>query len=342
MSSITITKPDDWHVHFRDHEFLKETVNATAANFQRALVMPNLTPPLTSIRDIENYRNRICKALVSNSTFTPIMTFYLNEALSSEEIYKAKASPFIKGCKLYPKGATTNSMAGVSSVKSLYPKLEAMQDAGLILQIHGEVTHSDIFAREELFIKEYLIDIVKNFPKLKIILEHISTKAAVDYIEAAPENVGATITPQHLLYNRNDLLVGGIKPHFYCLPILKKDSDQKALIKAATQGSNKFFAGTDSAPHIKNAKESSCGCAGIYSAPYALQLYTQVFANAQAFKHLNTFMSVTGANFYELAKNKETITLVNKPTKIKDTLPLGNDTVVPIGAGSTLNWSVNE
>ncbi|MDI1351375.1 MAG: dihydroorotase [bacterium] len=342
MQTLIINRPDDWHVHFRDEEFLQHTVLATAQHFSRALVMPNLKPALTTLSALEAYRTRIIAAIPKNSSFTPYMTFYLNKAISGDELAKAATIPYILGAKLYPAGATTNSEAGAQSIKTLYPLLEILQNNDLVLQIHGEVTHSDIFEREALFIDEYLQPIVSNFPKLRIVFEHISSKRAVDFIMDAPARVAATITPHHLLYNRNQLLAGGLKPHYYCLPILKHEHDQKALQQAAITSNGKFFAGTDSAPHSVATKENACGCAGIYSAPFALALYTQMFDELNQLAKLNPFMSQYGAEFYRLPINNEYVELVKTPQLIPDCLPLGASSVVPMAAGETILWSVHD
>lgn len=341
MQTLIINQPDDWHVHFRDNELLQHTVTASAQHFARALVMPNLRPAVTSIESINAYRKRILAVLHKDTKFNPYMTFYLNDSVSVDELEQATQYSYILGAKFYPAGATTNSEAGATSLKKLYPLLEVLQHNDLVLQLHGEVTHSDIFEREELFINEYLKPLVKNFPKLRIILEHISTQKAVDYVLEAPANVSATITPHHLLYNRNQLLAGGIKPHYYCLPILKHEQDQKALQRAICSGSPKFFAGTDSAPHSIKDKESSCGCAGIYSAPYALPLYTQIFDELNQLHRLNYFMSHFGAEFYRLPLNQNLVELVKLPQTIPHYLPLGKNKVVPMAAGETIHWSVN-
>jgi dihydroorotase len=341
MKSLIINRPDDWHVHFRDNDMLQHTATASAQHFARALVMPNLKPALTTLSSISAYRERIIAALPKENTFIPYMTFYLNNSVTATDLEHAATIPYILGAKLYPAGATTNSEAGAKSLKELYPLLEVLQNNNLVLQIHGEVTHSDIFEREALFIEEYLKPLVRNFPKLRIVLEHISTKAAVDYVSEAAATVVATITPQHLLYNRNKLLSGGIRPHYYCLPILKHELDQKALQQAACSGNPKFFAGTDSAPHSIGSKENACGCAGIYSAPFALALYTQSFDELNRLTRLNDFMSRFGAEFYQLPINQEQIELVNSPHSIPDCLPLGAAKVVPIAAGETIQWSIH-
>jgi dihydroorotase len=340
--SFIINRPDDWHLHLRDGELLQHTVPASTMHFARALVMPNLKPALTSLPALIAYRERIVAHIPSQASFVPYMTFYLNESLAIDDVAQAAKNPFVLGAKLYPAGATTNSEAGVESLRAVYPQLEALQAHDLVLQIHGETTSGDIFAREALFIERQLKPLLADFPRLRIVLEHISTKAAVDFVTEAPPQVAATITAHHLLYNRNHLLSGGVKPHYYCLPILKKESDQLVLQEAATSGNPKFFAGTDSAPHAKQAKESSCGCAGIYSAPYALAAYAQVFDAADKLAKLNNFTSRFGAAFYKLAANDAELELIRSPQTIPPLLPLGKDSVVPMGAGTTLNWSVHE
>lgn len=342
MRTLSITRPDDWHVHFRDQAFLPCTVTATATHFARALVMPNLTPALTTVEALMNYYERINAILKQNSRFSPYMTLYLNEEVNPQDLVVAKNYPSILGAKLYPAGATTNSAEGTRSIKAIYPLLDVMQTHDLVLQVHGEVTYGDIFEREALFISDYLIPIIKAFPKLRIVLEHISTKAAVDFVTDASPKIAATITPHHLLYNRNQLLAGGIRPHYYCLPILKHEQDQLALQEAATSGNPKFFAGTDSAPHAQHTKESACGCAGIYSAPFALAMYTQIFDDQGKLNKLEKFMSHFGADFYQLPINQERIELTNKSQTIPQSLPFGDDQVIPAGAGTTLNWRVDE
>ncbi|QRN04917.1 dihydroorotase [Legionella sp. MW5194] len=342
MQTLVITRPDDWHVHFRDGEALKETVAATAMHFARALAMPNLKPALTSVKSVLAYRERLMKALASAYDFTPYMTLYLNEQVQPEEMLGIKDGDAILGAKLYPAGATTNSDEGAQSLRALYPLLEVMQQQDLVLQIHGEITHGDIFDREAAFLTEGLLPLTRNFPKLRIVLEHISTKAAVDFVSAAGERVAATITPHHLMYNRNQLLSGGIKPHYYCLPILKRKRDQLALQQAAVSGNAKFFAGTDSAPHARQTKETACGCAGIYSAPYAVSLYAQVFDQLGQLEKLNHFMGHFGASFYQLPINKSELLLKRQPQIVPHSLPLAKDSVIPMAAGETLAWSVHE
>lgn len=342
MQSITITRPDDWHVHFRDGLALENTVSATAQHFGRALIMPNLKPALTSIQSLIDYRKRIINACPKHLNFTPLLTFYLNEQVLPDELMSCANYPFITGAKLYPAGVTTNSEQGARSLTALYPLLEIMQDCNLVLQIHGEVIHGDIFEREAQFIEDHLTVLMANFPRLRIVLEHISTRAAVDFITASSERIAATITPHHLWYNRNQLLAGGIRPHYYCLPILKHESDQIALQKAAISGNPRFFAGTDSAPHEKNTKENACGCAGIYSAPFAMAMYTELFETLNALPKLNAFMSHHGAAFYQLPANKEQLELIKQQQIIPSVLPLGPNTVVPIAAGERLLWSIND
>jgi len=341
MTAVRLNKPDDWHLHLRDGDVLTETVNATAQHFSRALVMPNLVPPVTTVDAIEAYEQRIVNALNPSYDFTPYFTLYLNESVTPETLEVAGKKPFILGAKLYPAGATTNSAAGAKSLKALYPLLDLMQQHNLVLQIHGEVTHGDIFDREKLFLSEELKPIVKNFPKLRIVLEHVSSAAGIDFVAQAPSNVAATITVHHLLYNRNHMLVGGIKPHYYCLPILKDDASQLALQKAVSSGNPKFFLGTDSAPHAQDNKETSCGCAGIYSAPYALPLYAYVFEQLSSLDKLNDFASHFGAQFYQLPINQQQCELVKRPQTIPPQLQFGNTQVIPIAAGETIAWSVD-
>lgn len=342
MRHLLITRPDDWHVHLRDHDALQHTVLATANHFARALIMPNLQPALTSIRVVKAYHQRIIAAIPKHVVFTPYMTLYLNRNVDGNDLQQLKNHPYIVGAKFYPAGATTNAEEGARSIQELYPLLDIMQENDLVLQIHGEVTHGDIFARESLFIEEYLAPLTRDFPKLRMVLEHISTQAAVEFVLAAPRTVAATITPHHILYNRNQLLAGGIKPHYYCLPILKHERDQRAVQQAATSGNPKFFAGTDSAPHSKSSKESACGCAGIYSAPYAIAMYAQAFDSLQKLDKLDDFMSHFGANFYHLARTNDRIELIERQQMIPATLPFGHEQVVPVAAGSALQWSINE
>ena len=340
-SKLTITRPDDWHVHLRDGEVLKDTVRDTSRYMGRAIVMPNLVPPVIDTDLALAYRDRIL-AEQPQATFSPLMTIYLTDNTSAEEIKKAKASGHVYAAKLYPAGATTNSDSGVTDVNNIKGALQAMQAVNMPLLIHGEVTTNDvdIFDREEAFLTQVLAPIVALYPNLKIVLEHITTANAVEFVEQASDNVAATITAHQLMFNRNHLLVGGIKPHFYCLPILKRNTHQAALIKAATSGSTKFFLGTDSAPHSIGAKESACGCAGSYTAFAALELYTEVFEAENALDKLEAFTSFNGPDFYNIARNTDTVTLEKAPWQVPTTLEFGADVVVPIKAGETLNWKI--
>ena len=342
MQTLSIRRPDDWHVHLRDGDVLQHTVPATARHFARALVMPNLQPALSTVATLLQYQQRIRAHLTPYPHFHPYMTLYLNDALSADELQLAATSPDILGAKLYPAGATTHSSEGVTDIWALYPLFEIMQAYDLVLQIHGEVTYGDIFDREGLFIETQLRRLVHDFPKLRMVLEHISTRAAVDFVQQAPANVAATITPHHLMFHRNHLLAAGIKPHYYCLPILKRHEDQQALCNVAISGNPKFFAGTDSAPHAQSSKESACGCAGVFSAPFASALYAQVFDTLNALPMLNGFLSEFGAQFYRLPLQTETLTLIKRPQIIPNSYPFGPDKVIPLAAGSTLNWSSDE
>lgn len=342
MPELIITQPDDWHVHLRDDFMLQETVPATARSFHRAIVMPNLVPPVTNAQQAEAYRRRIIEAIPAGVEFEPLMTLYLTNKTSQQDIVEAKASG-IGAAKLYPAGATTNSDAGVSSLTQLYPVFESMAEQGMLLLIHGEVTesHVDIFDREKQFIEQHLIGIAKNFPSLKIVFEHITTKDAVEFVSGASSNIAATITPQHLMLNRNDLLVGGIRPHNYCLPVLKRSTHQEALQDAVCSGSNKFFLGTDSAPHARHKKENCCGCAGCYSAWSAIELYAQIFDDLGALHLLEGFASHYGPDFYELPRNTKKITLLDQEWQVPETITLPNgDDIVPFHAGQTLRWKL--
>lgn len=341
VQQITLTRPDDWHIHLRDGDQLTHTVKDASRYMGRAIIMPNLVPPATCTDTALAYRQRIMDA-APKAHFEPLMVLYLTDNTSVEEIKKAKASGKIVAAKLYPAGATTNSASGVTSIKHIYPVLEAMQEVGMLLLVHGEVTDSsiDIFDREKTFIDTILRSVVADFPRLKIVLEHITTKDAVEFVSQAPANVGATITAHHLLYNRNHMLAGGIRPHYYCLPILKRNTHQQALIAAATSGNPKFFLGTDSAPHHKDKKEAACGCAGAYTAHAALELYAYAFEQANALDKLEGFASHFGADFYGLARNSDTVTLQKSPWQVPASYPLGSDKVVPIFAEQTLDWRV--
>lgn len=346
MSSdiLSIIQPDDWHLHLRDGDALATTVAHSARVFARAIVMPNLKSPITSVASAAAYRARIIDAIPDGSNFQPLMTLYLTDHLDPGEVQSACESDFVHAIKYYPAGATTNSENGVTNIESVYPILESMAELGLPLLIHGETTDTeiDIFDREKIFIDSVLAPLVQRFPKLRVVLEHITTADAVQFVEQQGAGVAATITPHHLLYNRNDLLVGGIKPHFYCLPILKRNTHQQALIDAATSGNPKFFLGTDSAPHSKASKESACGCAGIYSAPVALELYAEIFERCNALDKLEGFASFFGADFYQLPRNKNLINLRRKESKVAEKFNLGNEFVVPIRANETISWAVIE
>lgn len=341
MTSLTITRPDDWHVHLRDGEVLPNTVADISRYFGRAIVMPNLVPPVVNADDAKAYYDRI-KAAKPKASFEPLMVLYLTDQTTPEDIKQAKESGIVYAAKLYPAGATTNSSSGVTNVDNITHVLEAMQEHGMLLLIHGEVTTNDvdIFDREAQFIETILTPLVAKFPNLKIVLEHITTKNAVDFVKSAGKNVAATITAHHLLYNRNHMLVGGIRPHFFCLPILKRNIHQQALVEAATSGSEKFFLGTDSAPHAKHAKESACGCAGSYTAHAAIELYTEVFEQENALDKLEAFASLNGPSFYGLPVNSDTITLEKSSWDVPATMDFGNDVVVPIKAGEQMSWQV--
>lgn len=341
MTTLTITRPDDWHVHLRDGEVLKDTVRDISRYNGRSLIMPNTIPPVTTTDMAIAYRDRIMAEKPSEQ-FQPLMALYLTDNTTPEEIRKAKESGAVVAAKLYPAGATTNSDSGVTSAKKIYHVLEAMQEVGMLLLVHGEVTNHDvdIFDREKEFLDTVLAPIVKDFPNLKIVLEHITTADAANFVKNANENVAATITAHHLMYNRNHMLVGGIKPHFYCLPILKRNTHQKALVEAATSGSKKFFLGTDSAPHAKDAKESACGCAGSYTAHAALELYAEVFEAEGKLDNLEAFASHNGPDFYGLPRNEDKVTLTKETWSVPETMPFGSDIVVPIRGGETIEWTV--
>ncbi|PMG71850.1 dihydroorotase [Shewanella sp. 10N.286.51.B7] len=342
MTQITITTPDDWHLHFRDGDMLAETVPATARLFQRAIVMPNLVPPVTDATMVSAYRERILAARPAGSSFEPLMTLFLTNNTTAQDIIDAKAAGVV-AAKLYPAGATTNSDAAVKALDALFPIFEVMAEQGMLLLVHGEVTesHIDIFDREKEFIDRYMARIVEAMPTLKIVFEHITTKDAAEFVASAPSNIAATITPQHLLLNRNDLLVGGVRPHNFCLPVLKRNIHQQALQAAVATGSSKFFLGTDSAPHEKHRKESACGCAGCYSAWSALELYAQVFDDLGALDKLEGFASLHGADFYGLPRNTGTVTLVKEEWVVPEQIILPNQNpIVPFFAGETVNWKV--
>lgn len=341
MSSLTIKRPDDWHVHLRDGEVLTNTVADISRYFGRAIVMPNLVPPVVNADDAKEYHDRIMAAS-PQPHFKPLMVLYLTDKTTAEDIHEAKKSGLVFAAKLYPAGATTNSSSGVTDISNIDPALQALQENNMPLLIHGEVTSHDvdIFDREALFIETILTPLVAKHPKLKVVLEHITTKDAVEFVKSAGDNVAATITVHHLMFNRNHMLVGGIRPHFFCLPILKRNIHQQALVEAATSGSKKFFLGTDSAPHSQQAKESACGCAGSYTAHAAIELYAEVFELENALDKLEAFASLNGPAFYELPVNNDTITLEKSSWTVPQTMDFGKDQVVPIKAGEQVQWTV--
>jgi dihydroorotase len=338
---LTLTRPDDWHIHLRDGPALTRTVADAARQFARAIVMPNLVPPVMNTEQALVYKQRILAARPAGSQFEPLMVLYLTDKTDPAEIAKAKAAGVV-ACKLYPAGATTNSDSGVTHLKNIYSVLEAMQKEGMHFLLHGEVTDSsiDIFDREKTFIDRNLRPLVQEFPSLKMVLEHITTQEAAEFVADAPANIAATITAHHLLYNRNHMLAGGIRPHYYCLPILKRNTHQQALIKAAISGNPKFFLGTDSAPHAKDKKEASCGCAGSYTAYAALELYAEAFEAANALDKLEGFASHFGADFYGLPRNPEQITLIKNSWQAPESLAFADSQLVPLRAGETLQWQL--
>jgi dihydroorotase len=341
-SRLTIARPDDWHLHFRDGDKLSRTVPDTARVFGRALAMPNLVPPVLTVEQALDYRERLLQQATAaqKAHFKPVMALYLTDNTSVAEIENAAKTAHIIGCKLYPAGATTNSGSGVTSVTKQYPLFEAMQRVDLPLLVHGEVTesHVDIFDREKVFIDTTLAPLARQFPKLRVVFEHITTSDAVAFVDASNKNIAATITAHHLLFNRNQMLAGGIRPHFYCLPVLKRSSHQQALIKAATSGNAKFFLGTDSAPHATHKKENACGCAGSYTSPFAIELYATAFEQAKALDKLEAFASFHGADFYRLPRNNDAITLVKQDWQVPASIAFGSEQITPLCAGETLHW----
>ncbi len=339
-SSITITRPDDWHLHLRDGATIASVLPDTARQFARAIVMPNLRPPVTTTAQAVAYRERILAALPAGMQFEPLMVLYLTDNTPPEEIQRARDSGVVHAVKLYPAGATTNSDAGVSDLSKCYKTLETMQKIGMPFLVHGEVTDPaiDIFDREAVFIDRVMKPLRRDMPELKVVFEHITTKDAAQYVAEADHHVGATITAHHLLYNRNEIFKGGIRPHYYCLPVLKRELHRQALVVAAISGSSKFFLGTDSAPHPKGLKEHACGCAGCYTALHAMELYTQAFDQANALDKLEQFASFNGADFYGLPRNSGTITLRREEWQVPGELPLGETTLVPLNGGETIGW----
>ena len=341
-TTLTLTRPDDWHLHVRDGAAMHAVVPHTAAQFARAIIMPNLKPPVTTTAQALAYKARILAAVPAGVPFEPLMTLYLTDNLAPEEIARAKAAGIV-ACKLYPAGATTNSDFGVTDLRNIYPVLEAMQREGLLLLVHGEVTSSDIdlFDREAAFIDQQLIPLRRDFPELKIVFEHITTKEAAHYVREADRFVGATITPQHLLFNRNAIFTGGIRPHYYCLPVLKREEHRQALVQVATSGSSKFFLGTDSAPHAAHLKEHASGCAGCYSAHAALELYATAFEAAGALDKLEGFASLHGPDFYGLPRNTSTVTLVKQTWTPPESFAFGEGAELkPLAAGEVLGWKL--
>ena len=338
--SLIITRPDDWHLHLRDGAALKAVLPDTARQFARAIVMPNLRPPVTTTELAAAYRQRILDALPNGMRFEPLMTLYLTDNTTAEDIALAKASGIVHGVKLYPAGATTNSDSGVTNLGHCVKALEAMEKLGMPLLAHAEVTDSDVdvFDRERVFIQRNMIPLLRKFPALKVVFEHITTKDAADFVIDAPNNVAATITAHHLLMNRNDMFKGGILPHHYCLPILKREEHRVALVKAAISGNPKFFLGTDSAPHAKHAKEAACGCAGMYTAHTAMELYAEAFENANALDKLEGFASFYGADFYGLPRNTEVVMMEKTSWTVPEELALGEEVLVPLRAGQLIKW----
>jgi len=341
---LTLTRPDDWHLHVRDGAALASVLPHTASQFGRAIIMPNLQPPLTTTAQARAYRRRILAAVPAGMDFTPLMTLYLTDNTAADEIIEAHASQLVRAVKLYPAGATTHSDAGVSAISNTYAALEAMERLGIPLLVHAEVTDPDVdvFDREQVFIEQHLEPLTVRYPALKVVLEHVTTQAGIDFVTFAPDNVAATITAHHLLLNRNAMFRGGLQPHSYCLPVLKRESHRRALVGAATGGSGKFFLGTDSAPHAKARKEAACGCAGIYTAHAAMALYAQAFEEAGSLDKLEAFASFFGADFYGLPRNSTTITLEKQDWQVPDHYPLGDSVVVPLFAGETLHWRIKD
>lgn len=343
MDTVTLTRPDDWHLHLRDGEALKAVVGHTAAQMGRAIIMPNLTPPITTTSQAIDYRQRILDALPAGSTFEPLMVLYLTDTTPPEEIERAAQSGIVKAVKLYPAGATTNSDSGVTDLAHCDATITKMVEVGMPLLVHGEVTTAeiDIFDREAVFIENVMKPLLGRHPALKVVFEHITTQQAAEFVAQAPDNVAATITAHHLLFNRNKMLVGGIRPHYYCLPILKREQHRQALLKAATSGSHKFFLGTDSAPHSQGAKESSCGCAGAYTAPAAIELYATAFDEMNALDKLEAFASLNGPRFYGLTPNADTMTLERREWRLPESYSYAQgEAIIPLLAGESLGWAI--
>lgn len=339
---ITITRPDDWHLHVRDGAALASVLPHTAAQFARAIIMPNLKPPVTTTEQAAAYRERILAALPAGMSFEPLMTLYLTNNTPPDEIRRAKDSGFVHAVKLYPAGATTNSDAGVTDLRNCYKTLETMQEVGMPFLVHGEVTDPevDLFDREAVFIDRVMQPLRKDMPELKVVFEHITTSDAAAYVAESGGPIAATITAHHLLYNRNEIFKGGIRPHYYCLPVLKRETHRQALVKAAISGSKRFFLGTDSAPHAKGLKEHACGCAGCYTALHAMELYAQAFEQAGALDQLEAFASFNGPDFYQLPRNSGSITLIREDWQMPAELPFADSSIVPLNSGETLQWKM--
>jgi dihydroorotase len=343
MQTLTITRPDDWHLHLRDGAALKAVLPHTARQFARAIVMPNLKPPIRFVHEAKDYRDQILAALPAGMTFEPLMTLYLTDKTLPEDMQIAAQSGFVKAVKYYPAGATTNSDSGVTDLRKCDAVFAAMEEAQLPLLMHGEVTGDevDVFDREKVFVEKHLMPLTQRFPRLRIVLEHITTANSVKFVLASGDNVAATITPQHLLFSRNAIFKGGVRPHFYCLPILKREEHRVALLKAATSGNRKFFLGTDSAPHTRNAKEACCGSAGCYTALHAMPLYAEAFESVNALDKLEAFASFHGPDFYRLPRNTDMITLIKQSWKIPDELPFTESGLVPLRAGESIDWQIS-
>ena len=341
-TQLTLIRPDDWHLHLRDGEALKAVLPDTARQFARAIVMPNLRPPVSTVEAAQAYYNRIRQALPEGATFEPLMTLYLTDNMAAEEIVRARQSGVVQAVKLYPAGATTNSDSGVTNLTKCTAVLAEMEKQGMPLLVHGEVTDAeiDVFDREKVFIERHLQPLLKDFPGLKVVFEHITTKDAAEFVMQGPANLAATITAHHLLMNRNAMFAGGIRPHHYCLPVLKRETHRQALVAAATSGSPKFFLGTDSAPHPRSAKEASCGCAGMYTAHAAIELYAEAFEAAGALDKLENFASVYGADFYGLPRNTGTITLRKESGLVPESISFADDVLVPLRAGQAIAWKL--
>ena len=343
MDTITLKKPDDWHLHVRDGEVLTDVVPHTARQFSRAILMPNLKPPVTNVEQATSYRKRVLAATPPQLSFDPLMVLYLTDMTQAADIFAAAEHPDVYAVKLYPAGATTNSASGVTDVLALTQVWQALQETGLPLLVHGEVTHDhvDIFDREAFFIEQIMQPLLNRYPDLNVVFEHITTRQAAEFVAQGPDTLAATITAHHLLMNRNDMLAGGIRPHYYCLPILKRETHRQALVEAATSGSHQFFLGTDSAPHPKHTKLAACGCAGVFTAHAAIELYAEVFDQANALDQLEAFASLNGPRFYNLPVNEQQITLTRADWRVPDSYQFGDETVIPFRAGELIRWQLS-